>query len=259
MKARHEVGTNIEETDLEVTGHSRVEVDVRWFVFVLVASLSLVAGAEEFSTASVVGGRTASRQRDVLEVSVGHGDLLSVAWRHGVTDRFEAGLAGAGTLGYRGLLFLGGGPYSGSSLGARIEGRLKVSLLQTEVVALAVSARPGVSFSTWRQINAFSTQVDAFGLELPIDVRLGVAISPRTTLGVKLEGPLFLEFWGGDGTRPTVRTSDVAWALVPRASLGVEYALSERFLLFVHAGSRLSSLWTLDVQLGVVWTLPDGS
>ncbi|MER2559323.1 MAG: hypothetical protein ABTQ32_01305 [Myxococcaceae bacterium] len=61
----------------------------------------MAASAEEFVTASVIGGRTVPRQRDVLEVGVGHSDLLTVAWRHGVTDRFEAGLAGAGMLATR--------------------------------------------------------------------------------------------------------------------------------------------------------------
>ncbi|MBL8936359.1 MAG: hypothetical protein JNM69_17520 [Archangium sp.] len=225
----------------------------------VVVVLGTTAVAEERATAPVVGGRTVARQRDALEVGVGHGDLLSVAWRHGVTDHFEAGLAAAGTLGYRGLLFIGGGPYSGSSLGARIEGRFKVSLLDTSVVSLGVTVRPGFWYSTWRQVGPFSNQVDAFGIELPVDGRLGFALSERTTLGVKLEVPLFLELWSLDGSRATVRTSDLAWALLPRASLGVEYALSERWLLFLSAGSRLSSLWTLDVQLGVVWTLPDGS
>lgn len=226
------------------------------FLFGVVVALGMAAAAEEKASALVVGGRTVARQRDALEVAIGHGDMLSVAWRHGVTDRFEAGLAGAGTLGYRGLLFVGGGSYSGSSLGARIEGRLKVTLLDTSVVSLAVTVRPGFSYSTWHQVGPFSNQVDTFGVELPVDGRLGFALSPHTTLGVKLEVPLFLELWSTDGSRASVRTSDPAWALVPRASLGVEYALSERWLLFFSAGSRLSSLWTLDVQLGVVCTLP---
>lgn len=229
------------------------------FVFGVVVALGTTVSAEEQASALVVGGHTVARQRDALEVGVGHGDLLSIAWRHGVTDRFEAGLAGAGTLGYRGLLFVGGGPYSGSSLGARIEGRLKVTVLDTSVVSLGVSVRPGFSYSTWRQVGLLSTQVDAFGFELPLDARVGVALSSRTTLGVKLEVPLFLELWSIDGGRATARTSDLAWALLPRASLGVEYTLSERWTLFIQGGSRLSSVWTLDVQLGVVWTLADGS
>lgn len=229
------------------------------FVFGVVVALGMTVAADEKASALVVGGRTVARQRDALEVGIGHGDMLSIAWRHGVTDRVEAGLAAAGTLGYRGLLFVGGGSYSGSSLGARIEGRLKVALVDTSVVSLGVSVRPGFSYSTWRQVGPFSNQIDAFGFELPVDGRLGFSLSPRTTLGVKLEVPLFLELWSADGSRATVRTSDLAWALVPRASLGVEYALSERWLLFLSGGSRLSSQWTLDVQLGVVWTLGDGS
>lgn len=215
----------------------------------------MAASAEEFVTASVVGGRTVPRQREVLEVGVGHSDLLTVAWRHGVTDRFEAGLAGAGLLATRGRLFLGG-PLSELGLGARIEGRLKVSLVQTQDLSLGLSARPGFSFSTWRQVGGVSTQIDAFGLELPIELRLGIPLSPRTTLGVKVEVPLFVEFLSGNVPAPM--PFDLGRLLVPRASLGVEYALTERTLLFLHAGSLMSLAWTLDVQLGLAWTLPDG-
>lgn len=224
---------------------------MRWFVFAVMVLMGIPSGAEEFATASVVGGRTVERQRNVLEVGVGHGDVLSVAWRHGVTDRFEAGLAGSGTLGYRGRLLLGA-PLA--ELGARLEGRLKVSLLQTQELSLGLMARPGFSYSTWRSV---SSQTDRFGLELPLDVRLGVTLSPRATLGVKVEVPLFFEFSWGNGPAPMER--DLAWPLVPRASLGVELALTDRVLLFLHAGSRLSLAWTVDVQLGLAWTLPQAS
>lgn len=182
--------------------------------------------------------------------------MLAVAWRHGVTDRFEMGLGAAATLGYRGLLFVGGGTYSGSSLGTRVEGRFLWTLLEAEVVSLGVSVRPGASFSTWNTIDGgFSVRVDTYGIELPIDARLGVTLSPRTTLGLMLKMPLFLEFWSISGSSATLR-QDAGWPLVPRVSIGLEHALSERVLLFGQVGSRLSALWTVDLQLGLLWTLP---
>lgn len=141
-----------------------------------------------------------------------------------------------------------------AELGARLEGRLKVSLLQTQELSLGAHGKTWVLEPTWRSV---SSQTDRFGLELPIDVRLGVNRPPRATLGVKVEVPLFFEFSWGNGPAPMER--DLAWPLVPRASLGVEFALTDRVLLFLHAGSRLSLAWTVDVQLGLAWTLPQAS
>ena len=195
----------------------------------------------------------------VLEFGLGHSDLLSVGWRHGVSSAIELGLVGGATFGYRGLLFAGGGDVSGSALGARLQGRLKARLFEVGVVSLGLSFEPGLSYSMWRVGSIPSTpRIGALGVELPVALKLGLALSERTTLGFRVEVPFFLELWARDGGPASLQPLST-FAYGPRVGAGIEHALSQSVLLFLHVRVGLLNIvreTTIDGQLGLAWRLP---
>lgn len=225
-----------------------------WSALVLLGAFSARAQSGDFP--SVVGGTTVAPREDVLEFGLGHSDAVSVGWRHGLSSAIELGVVGSGTFGYRGLLFMGGGDVSGSALGAKLQGRLKARLLQAGVLSLAFSFEPGVSYATWVVGSIQSTpRIGAVGLELPIDLKLGLALTERTTLGFRVELPFFFEFWSRDGGALGPQPIS-SFAYLPRGGVGIEHALSQSMLLYLHV--RLGLQGTVDGQLGLAWRLPVG-
>ena len=228
-----------------------------WSAVVVIGALS--AQADVGGLPSVVGGTTVVSGENLLEVGLGHSDAVSVGWRHGVSSRIELGLVASGTFGYRGVLFMGGGYISGSALGAKLQGRFKAELLHTGIVSLGLSFEPGLSYATWKVGSIQSaSRVDAFGLELPVDLKLGLALSERTLLGFRVEVPFFLELWALDGAvAGLVPISPFAYG--PRVGVGIEHALSQSLLLYLHARVGLLNIVstpTIDGQLGLAWRLP---
>lgn len=231
------------------SGSSRL---VSWLV--MLGALNAYAQSEPFP--SVVGGTTVAPQQDVLEFGLGHSDAVSVGWRHGVGPSVELGLFGAATLGYRGLLFAGGGDVTGSALGVRAQGRFKVRLLQSGIVSLGLSFEPGLSWATWKPGSILNAPIiDAFGVELPVRAQLGLALSNRLNLGFRVEVPFFLEFWSRNGGSATLEPPS-AFGYAPRIGAGIEFAVSPSVLLYLHARVGLLWLTPIDGQLGLAWRLP---
>lgn len=214
------------------------------------------ARAESGYVPSVVGGTTVSPREDVLDVGLGHSDAVSVGWRHGVSSAIELGVVGSATFGYRGLLFVGGGDLSGSALGAKLQGRVKARLLQAGILSLGVSFEPGLSYATWIVGSIESTpRIRAIGLELPVDLKLGLALTEHTTLGFRIEVPFFFELWSRD--RGALSPQPISsFAYLPRGGVGIEHAVSQSVLLYAHV--RLGLQGTIDGQLGLAWRLPGG-
>jgi hypothetical protein len=232
----------------------------RRLVVVLGLCTALVGRADEGRFPSVVGGTVVAPRENVVEVGLGHTDLLSVGWRHGVSPVLELGLAVTGTFGYRGTLFIADDTTRGSAFGAKVQARLKVKLLEAGIVSLALSFEPGLSWATFVRVGAESPspRLDAFGVELPVALKLGLALSEHTTLGFQLEEPFFLEFLS-DRTQGTTRLQDLTtFAYGPRAGVGIEHAFSERLLFFaqVRVGLLTIQAPVIDLQLGLAWRLP---
>jgi hypothetical protein len=233
----------------------------RRLVVVLGLCTALVGRADEGRFPSVVGGTVVAPHANVVDFGLGHTDLLSVGWRHGVSPVLELGLAVTGTFGYRGALFLPDDTTRGSAFGAKAQGRLKVKLLEAGIVSLALSFEPGLSWATFARVSAESPnpRLDAISVELPVALKLGLALSAHTALGFQLEEPFFLEFLT-DRAQGTTRLQDLtAFAYGPRVGVGIEYALNERLLFFVHVRVGLLTIQdpVVDLQLGLAWLLPE--
>ena len=225
---------------------------------VVICCLAFSARAQSANFPSVVGGTTVAPGANVLDAGIGHSDLVSVGWRHGVSSRVELGLVASATFGYRGLVFMGGGDINGSSLGGKLQGRFKVRLLEAGIVSLGSSFEAGVSYSEWNVATLLAhPHIAALGIEFPVDVKLGLALSECTTLGFRVQMPLFIEFWSRDRGALELQPFSM-FAYDPRVGVGIEHALNESLLLFFHVRVGVPHLGAMvDGQLGVAWRLPE--
>lgn len=223
-----------------------------WLVLVLLGAGQSVAAPKPFP--SVVGGTTVAPDEFVLDFGLGRSDAISAGWRFGVAPWLELGLSGSGLFGYRGILFVTGST-RGAALGAKAQVRMKARLLAVGPISLAVTFEPGLSYLHWTDLLGRSVPVEAVGIELPVALKFGLALSSRVILGLRAELPFFLEFQNG------VLAEIDSFAYGPRVGLGVEVVLSDSVLLFFHVRTAPLSIVRMpiiDGQLGLAWRLPWG-
>ncbi len=184
---------------------------------------------------SVVGGRTVGVGHGALEGTVGWPGI-SVAYLRGVVAPIDVGVRAGFIYGREGLV-------SAALPGFKVQGLLKVKVLGSGAVALALTFEPGPFFNSERGQTVW-------GFSLPIGARLGVAASSALTLGISFDIPFWVQFGAGGGMN------------VPfLPGVGVEYFASSNLLFFARARmgptlrpARLAE-FTLDASIGVGWRM----
>lgn len=199
----------------------------------------------------MVAANTVAPRQNVLEFGVGLPDVISVGWRHGVASGFELGLRGSFTLGLQGLVLLGqAGTTSAWARGAKVQGLLKARLLEAGRVSLGLTFEPGVFLATWTIVYPGAPVVVGAGFLLPVELKLGVGLGERTTLGLTAGVPFWVELQA---------LNQVMFPIL--VGVGIEHSLNHSVLLFarVRGGPAVSlgggASAVLDAQLGLAWRL----
>ncbi|MCA2978778.1 MAG: hypothetical protein INH41_31195 [Myxococcaceae bacterium] len=214
---------------------------------VLLVVLVLAAGDEAPSTTtsppategqrwSVVGGRTLGAGGNAVEASLGWPGL-SVGYRRGVLGPLDVGARLTFDYALEGL------PTQVAPVG-KVQGLLRLRLLDAGAVSLGLTFEPGALFT----VDRFGNGVPA--VVLPLGLKLGYAVSSALSLGASFDAPLWVQLGAGGGLNVP---------LLP--GLGVEYFLRSELVAFFRArmGPTLRPSGgvelALDAQLGVAYRL----
>ncbi len=199
-----------------------------WVLVLLVSGSSVAAEGQPWS---VVGGRTVGEGRAALEMAVGWPGV-GVAYLRGVAPMFDAGVRASFVYSREGLV-------SAVLPGFKVQGLLKLRLVDADRVSLAATFEPGPFFNV-----EYGAAV--WGFALPLGVRVGIAASSALSLGLSFDVPVWVRFGPLGG---------VSVPLLP--GVGVEYFLKSELLVFARArmGPTLrpyrTAEFTLDAAIGV--------
>lgn len=183
---------------------------------------------------SVVGAKTAGAGANVIEGGLGF-PSASFTYLRGVSAGVDVGARASFTYGLEGLV-------TRIMPGAKVQGLVKVRLVDAQTLSIGVVFEPGPLFA----VDRFGTGL--VGFSLPVGFRLGVAVSSALSLGFSFDVPVWLQFGAGGGVN------------VPMlAGLGVEYFVTSRFAGFfrLRAGPTVRPIGsvelTFDAALGVAY------
>jgi hypothetical protein len=187
-------------------------------------------------TWSIVGARTVEPGANVFEAAAGFPGL-AVSYLRGVAPGLNLGGRLSFVYGIEGLV-------REIIPGVKLQGLLKLRLLDSERVSLGVTFEPGPFF------HAPYGAVTRAGFALPVGLRLGIATSSAVSLALQVEVPLWIEFGPTGGFNVPILSG-----------VGIEYFLTSNVGVFFRARlgptlrpSRLAEL-TFDGLLGVGFRL----
>ncbi|MFZ5471645.1 MAG: hypothetical protein ACOZIN_19640 [Myxococcota bacterium] len=183
---------------------------MKWVVTALV--LSTAAFAQEAAPSvnqSVLAGKVVGQSSTVLHGEAGWPGLSMSVWR-GAGPKLDIGGKASLLYGYEGITQMAGVP------GIKLQGLIKLSLLDRNKINLGLKASPGMFFY-------FFPGITDVGITLPLDLTLGFAATPSMMLNVGMDMPMFVVFgtWGG--------------MVVPvRLGAGLEYFLDRTMALTLN-------------------------
>jgi len=129
---------------------------------------------------SVLEGKTLGVGADALHIQVGWPGV-SVDYLHGIADRVDLGARFSFNYGYEGYPRISGVP------GLKLQGELKLALLDSGKFSLGLNFEPGMLFYFFRG----STTI---GFALPVGLGFNLALSDPLHLGFSFDVPLWITF-----------------------------------------------------------------
>jgi hypothetical protein len=159
---------------------------------------------------SVVGGKTLAPGGNALEASAGY-PAISAGYLRGISSGINLGARVGFVYGVEGM-------FRESAPGFRLQGAVKVRLLDSGRVSLGVTFEPGVLY------YASFLQGARVGLTFPVGLRLGIAASSAIAVAVLVDLPIWVEFGQFGGFNLPVLTGG-----------GVEYFITSQLAAFFRA------------------------
>lgn len=159
---------------------------------------------------SVVGAKTLAPGGNALEASVGY-PAISAGFLRGISPGINVGARVGFGYGVEGM-------FRETAPGLRLQGLLKLRLLDSGKVSLALTAEPGFLY-----YSSF-LQGARVGLTLPVGLRLGIAASSAIAVALLVDLPMWVEFGLFGGFNLPILTGG-----------GVEYFITSQFAAFFRA------------------------
>ncbi len=183
---------------------------------------------------SAIGARTLAPGENLLEASAGY-PSISGSYLRGVSPGLNVGGRLAFVYGVEGM-------FREAAPGFKLQGLLKLRLLDSGKVSLALTVEPGLLY-----YGSF-LQGARVGLTLPVGLRLGIAASSALSVAVLVELPMWVEFGIFGGFNLPILTGG-----------GVEYFITSQLAVFVRAriGPTLRTMRptevTFDGSVGIAY------
>lgn len=159
---------------------------------------------------SVVGAKTLAPGGNALEASVGY-PAITAGFLRGVSSGINVGARVGFVYGVEGM-------FREAAPGFKLQGLLKLRLLDSGRVSLALTAEPGFLY------HASFLQGARVGLTIPVGLRLGIAASSAIAVAVLVELPMWVEFGLFGGFNLPILTGG-----------GVEYFITSQLAVFFRA------------------------
>lgn len=159
---------------------------------------------------SVIGARTLAPGANALEAFAGY-PSVSVGYLRGVASGINAGARVGFVYGVEGM-------FREAAPGFKVQGLLRLRLLDSGLVSLGVVFEPGFFY------YASFLQGGRAGLTLPVGLRLGIAASSALAVAITVDVPMWVEFGAFGGFNAPILTGG-----------GVEYFITSEFLAFARA------------------------
>ena len=174
-------------------------------------SVKLEAPREESGQAwSVIGPKTLAPGENALEAYAGY-PSISGSYLRGVASGINVGAKLGFVYGIEGM-FREAGP------GFKVQGLLKLRLLDSGRVSMGLTFEPGVLY------HGTYLQGARVGLTFPIGFRLGIVASSAIAIAVLIDLPMWVEFGTFGGFNLPILTGG-----------GVEYFITSQLAAFVRA------------------------
>lgn len=158
---------------------------------------------------SLIGARTLAPGANALEAFIGY-PSISAGYLRGVASGVNAGARVGFVYGVEGM-------FREAAPGFKLQGLLKLRLLDAGLVSLGLTFEPGFLF-----YSSF-LQGGRAGLTLPVGLRLGIAASSALAVAITVDVPMWVEFGTFGGFNVPILTGG-----------GVEYFISSDFLAFAR-------------------------
>lgn len=158
---------------------------------------------------SVIGARTLAPGANALEAFLGY-PSISVGYLRGVASGINAGARVGFVYGVEGM-------FREAAPGFKVQGLLRLRLLDSGLVSLGLTVEPGFLF-----YSSF-LQGGRAGLTLPVGLRLGIAASSALAVAITVDVPMWVEFGTFGGFNAPILTGG-----------GVEYFITSEFLAFAR-------------------------
>jgi hypothetical protein len=159
---------------------------------------------------SLIGARTLAPGANALEAFAGY-PSVAAGYLRGVAPGINAGARVGFVYGVEGM-------FREAAPGFKVQGLLRLRLLDSGLVSLGVVFEPGFLY------YASFLQGPRAGITLPVGLRLGLAASSALAVAVTVDVPMWVEFGPFGGFNAPILTGG-----------GVEYFITTDFLAFARA------------------------